>query len=329
MRAELSNTFVQLLFFALIVAFVVFMIAGMTALAAPMAIAFLIAFALNPLVNFLESLGLPRALSAIAAIAFVAGALALLVNVAAPAAAAEFASLAARQDEFRDKTLQALADLQTSMRGTLPQAVVEEELDPALNLQRIESVLSELVPSDFSFLGDIVTYLLITPIITVVFLLQGNQIFKRIVAMVPNRYFEMTLLLVNNIQTSINRYFRGLGIQWCIMASITVSGFALMDLPYGPALGLVVATVNVIPYLGPLLGLAPSVAVALLETDGALILPVLIVIAIAQLVDNVFTQPVVLAGSVSIHPIIAILSVITLQQYFGMVGMVEIGRAHV
>ena len=49
---------------------------------------------------------------------------------------------------------------------------------------------------------------------------------------------------------------------------------------------------------------------------------VLLAFGIAQAVDNMFTQPVVLARSVSVHPVIAILALITFQQWLGVIGMV-------
>ncbi len=322
MRFDVASVLVQIGFLCLVAAFLILMSFGAAALALPIAIAFLVALALNPVTNFLESGGLPRIVaSAVAMIAFVAIAV-FLIRVVGGAVVNEVQAIMADQAQLRARTLFGLTNLRDALADSLPDSIVTEHLNPERNLQRVEALISDSKPADLSFLGVAVTYTIVTPIISFVLLLQGQAIYRSLLALAPNRYFEMTLLLVNNIQVQLVAYIKGLGLQWLIMASIVVPGFLLIGLPYGPLIGLVVATTNIIPYLGPGLGLASALAVALMQPGGALIVPVLLVIALAQLVDNVFTQPVVLAGSVEIHPLIAILAVIPMQQWFGMAGMV-------
>ena len=189
-------------------------------------------------------------------------------------------------------------------------------------IPRVREQTAAMLPSDFSFLGNIVTYLLVTPIITIVFLWQGHEIFHRLMYMIPNRYFEMTILLVNNIYSNIIAHIRGLSIQFAILATVFSAGFYLIGLPYWPVIGILAAVANIIPYLGPALGAALAAGVALLQPGGDLIVPALAVVGVAQLVDNALIQPVILARSVELHPLIALMAVITMQQYLGVIGMV-------
>ena len=66
MQLDLSTTLVRLGFFALVAGFVFLIVSGVTALLAPFAISFLIAFLLVPFVNWTEGLGIPRAASSVA-----------------------------------------------------------------------------------------------------------------------------------------------------------------------------------------------------------------------------------------------------------------------
>ncbi|MBX7058262.1 MAG: AI-2E family transporter [Leptospirales bacterium] len=322
MRSESSHLPVQIGFLALVAAFAAVMAAGAAALALPIAIAFLAALALNPAVDFLEGAGLPRMVSA--TVVFLAFLLVtgVAVYLGGGALVDQIQELSANKEQLQQRTLLGLSNLRSALADTLPASVVQEHLDPQKNLERIESALGDMRPADLSFLGEAVTYIIITPMIAFILLLQGQVIYRSLLSLAPNRYFEMTLLLVNNIRRQIVAYIKGLGIQWLIMASIAAPGFMFVGLPYGPLVGVLVATTNIVPYIGPGMGAATALAVALMEPGGHLILPALAVVGVAQLVDNVFTQPVVLAGSVQVHPIIAILAVITMQQWFGMAGMV-------
>ncbi len=320
MRGDISNFLVQLLFFGLLGAFVLFMIAGVTTLAVPIAIAFLIGLVLNPLVDFLEGLGIPRFFAVFFVFIGMIVLLVIVVNLIAPMILGELQSLSDRQDILRDRAIGAINGLREDFGGSLPG--LSGKGDAAKLVDRAESMITGMMPQDMSFLGNFVTYLIVTPIITVVFLWQGHEIFRRLMYMIPNRYFEMVILLVNSIYSNIIAYMKGLVIQWIILSTVFCTGFFLIGLPYWPVIGLLAATVNIIPYLGPIIGAVPAIVVAIMEPGASLLVPTLIVIGIGQAVDNVFIQPVILARSVELHPLIAILAVITMQQYLGIIGMV-------
>ncbi len=324
-RGDIANFLVQLFFLALLVAFIAFIVAGVTTLAIPIGIAFLIALALTPAADFLEGIGIPRFFAVLFVLLAMIAVVILATNLFLPLLLGEVRGLASEQAVLQQRAGQALAGLQTQLSGVLPERVTAS-LNPETAIPAVTARLGAMLPRDLSFLGNFVTYLFVTPIITIVFLWQGHEIFHRLMYMVPNRYFEMVILLVYNIYESIIAYIKGLSIQFVILWTVFSSGFYLIGLPYWPVIGLVAATVNIIPYLGPALGAIPALAIALLESGGAgganLILPTLLVIGFAQLIDNALIQPVILARSVELHPLIAIMAVITMQQYFGVIGMV-------
>lgn len=321
MRGDVANFLVQLFFVTLLVSFVAFMIAGVTALAIPIGIAFLIALALNPAADFLEGLGIPRFFAVLFVFVGMIVGTVIAAKLIVPLVIGELQNLVQQQDMLQERAAVSLNQLRTQLDGVAP-ASVTAGLDPATLIPRVREQTAAMLPSDFSFLGNIVTYLLVTPIITIVFLWQGHEIFHRLMYMIPNRYFEMTILLVNNIYSNIIAYIRGLSIQFAILATVFSAGFYLIGLPYWPVIGILAAVANIIPYLGPALGAALAAGVALLQPGGDLIVPALAVVGVAQLVDNALIQPVILARSVELHPLIAIMAVITMQQYLGVIGMV-------
>jgi predicted PurR-regulated permease PerM len=239
------------------------------------------------------------------------GALVLFFEFVVPLATSEIRTLLEDEAQLKKRVYAGLVNLQSLARGVLPESVVLGELAPDKNLARIEEIAGSLLPTDFAWLGDALTYAIITPILTFIFLLQGQEIYRSLIGMVPNRYFEMAVALVNNMRNQIIAYLRGLSMQWLIMLVIAGAGFYLIGLPYAPLAAFLVATTNLVPYLGPMMGVVCAAGIALLQPGAALLAPTLAVIGVA----------VVLAGSVEIHPVIAALAVIALGQYFGMAGM--------
>ena len=93
-------------------------------------------------------------------------------------------------------------------------------------------------------------------------------------------------------------------------------------MPYYLPLGLLAGFANMIPFLGPLIGII-SASIVALATVGkmALVGKVVVVFLIVQVVDNILVQPTVLAKSVEMHPLVVLFVVMVGSQLMGIVGM--------
>jgi predicted PurR-regulated permease PerM len=77
-----------------------------------------------------------------------------------------------------------------------------------------------------------------------------------------------------------------------------------------------------IPYLGPIIGIGAATIVALATLGGmSMVTKVIIVFAVIQIVDNVLIQPIVIAKSVNLHPLVILVVVMIGSDLWGIVGM--------
>jgi predicted PurR-regulated permease PerM len=76
---------------------------------------------------------------------------------------------------------------------------------------------------------------------------------------------------------------------------------------------------NLIPYLGLIVGFVVGIFVAL--ATGGNIFAVTVVFAVAQFVDNWLIQPIVISRSVNLHPLLIFLAVVFGGTYGGFLGM--------
>ncbi len=320
-RFDFSTHIVRLLFIALVLGFLVFVVYGISALSIPIALAFLFTLLLRPLVDFLEGLSLPRLLGVVIALALVGGIGYVFFTWIVPLLASEIRTMAGNMGQFETKAAAFLDSLRKFVNQNFPGYTGLDKLNvPALMAMlsaRLEGFASVLIAE----LPHVFTFALITPIILVIFLLQGGEIFRNVLSLVPNRYFEMALLIVFNLRGQITAYLRGLTIQWAILCVVFIGGFVAIGLPYAPLMGFIAASVNIVPYLGPIVGLIPALLVALMSPGESMLVYTFLVVVTAHVVDNVYTQPVVLARSVDIHPLMAVLTFITFQELLGVVGM--------
>lgn len=177
---------------------------------------------------------------------------------------------------------------------------------------------TELLGGVFSGL----TFVVLVPFISFFFLKEGHRITRKLIELVPNAYFELCLNLLHQINGQIGGYLRGQLLATSLVASLSVSGLFFIDMPYYLPLGLLAGFANMIPFLGPLIGII-SASIVALATVGkmALVGKVVVVFLIVQVVDNILVQPTVLAKSVEMHPLVVLFVVMVGSQLMGIVGM--------
>ena len=128
----------------------------------------------------------------------------------------------------------------------------------------------------------------------------------------------------------LSRYFIGIFLQLLILFIIYSILLVSFQIPNAFAIALFCAMLNVVPYIGPLVG---GVLMMLLVVSGyftadfeSVILPKLIYIfigyCIAQLIDNFINQPLIFGNSVRSHPLEIFLVIIIAGLLFGILGMV-------
>jgi predicted PurR-regulated permease PerM len=317
-KINLSVQITRILFFSLIILLVIFILYGIKELILPISVAFLLSLFLNPLVFFFESLGIPRIISVILTLIIVVFIIYFIIYLILPFTIDQINKLYDVIKYIMEKLPELIEKLKKQYGYLLP----ENEMIK-IDLKWIMEILIKPIKSIpiFELIPNILTFIIITPILLFIFMLQGDEIYQYLMSLIPNRFFEMTLMITYNIREGIISYLKGLLIQITILSLILIPGLILVKIPYATILGIFAALINIVPYVGPLLGLIPIVLVSLIA-DISLLPFSLMVFGFAQLVDNVFTQPVVLARSINVHPVIAILALITFQKWFGMIGMV-------
>jgi predicted PurR-regulated permease PerM len=174
---------------------------------------------------------------------------------------------------------------------------------------------------------------LVFPLTFVFVLLDKGQIQQFFIGLVPNRYFELARTIADEVDTALGKYIRGTLIE-CALVGLTIS-LGLWICGFSPNIvilvGLIGGLTNAIPFVGPALAFLAGSAFALIAeaidplfpfiTLDNLFVAVLIVVAVAQLLDNAIYQPLVVGGAVNLHPLVVILGVFSGSLAFGFAGL--------
>ncbi|WP_333607217.1 AI-2E family transporter [Arsukibacterium sp.] len=123
----------------------------------------------------------------------------------------------------------------------------------------------------------------------------------------------------------VSAFFQGQLIIAMCMGILYALSFSLIGLQYGVLIGLVLGLLNIIPFLGSLIGLLVVLPMALLQPDGGLPLLLLaaLVFAIVQVVESVLLTPKIMANHSGLHPALVVISLFFWGTVlWGITGMV-------
>lgn len=165
--------------------------------------------------------------------------------------------------------------------------------------------------------------LLLTPIITFFLLKDGAYLRKMLGSAVPNAFFEKTLHLMHAVDRTARMYFVGLMKMTVIDAVMTTLGLWFLGFDSPLLLGLMVAVLCWIPYLGPLLGLAIVLMVGATDFPGnlPLVYGVLTLFATMRALDDFVFMPWVVGRSLHLHPLLTVLMFLIGEAIAGVVGL--------
>lgn len=167
------------------------------------------------------------------------------------------------------------------------------------------------------------------------FFIKDDQLFSKIVkALTPDRLEESVTHAINDIQRLLSRYFVGLVIEMAGIAVIDTLGLwliARIGFGYAVGIGLIAGILNIIPYVGPLIGEGLGVILCVVLKSGAGVgldvniwifaLIVLAIMLFAQLIDNFVLQPVIYSSSIQATPLEIFLVILMGGHIGGALGM--------
>ncbi len=294
----------------------------------PLVLSILLVFLLEPVVNFFETKGYRR-VRVIIGICMGGILIAVLGAVfVLPKLYAEAQNFAESLPEYKLMVAEAIAGLQDLLEKRFPQFDWPDFL--LLIRQRFPSssgIHPDVLAAGLSSAFSLLSIAAIIPIATFFLLLDGHLIHKFAMNLVPNRYFEMVILLTHRVVTAIKLFLRGQLIDAAAVGVLTTLGMALIGLPYAIVVGIIAGLGNLIPYLGPVIGFIPALLVLFMMPDGfsvVWLIKVVVVFGVVQFVEGTFVYPFAVGKSVNLHPLVVVLGITIGGQFGGILGMVLI-----
>ena len=226
---------------------------------------------------------------------------------------------------------------------TLPDTLAGWQDDFATTFPTLNSIISSQMESDggeesgaglkkpaevlMSYLG-LFAGLSFVPLFLFFALLSGNLLrgqASELLSIFREATQQKVLYFMDVFVGYVTAFFQGQLIIALCMGVMYALGFMLIGLQFGVLAGLVLGLLNIVPFLGSLIGLLVVLPMAYLQEDGGAQLMglAIIVVALVQVIESWLLTPKIMANRSGLHPAVVVISLFFWGTALGgIIGMV-------
>jgi predicted PurR-regulated permease PerM len=285
-----------------------------------------IAYLLNPLIDRIERLGVPRLVAALLIIVVVVMALVLLILLVAPLLGGQLSS-------FLDKIPGYVSKLQSLLNDqSLPwvQRLTGAGFDPEKSLSGLVSqgsaYFATLLKSLWSggrAVVSLLSLIVVTPVVAFYMIYDWHRMIGAVDACIPVNQRATVRHLAREIDAAIAGFVRGQTAVCVILGTFYAVGLTLAGLNFGMLIGLMSGLLTFIPYVGSMTGLIVGLGVAVAQfwPVYSSILIVLGVFLAGQFIEGSVLTPRLVGKSVGLHPVGLMFALLAFGYLFGFAGL--------
>lgn len=328
------DSFIRGIISVLIIIGILYLVNYLSGVLLPFFIAWLLAYMIYPLVTFFQyKLKVKnRVASIFIAMLVLLTTLTLAFVVLVPPIIDEFGKVKELLTTYFIEGTQ-----QAHIPGTIANFIKENinmtQVQNALNEENITNMIRSILPKAWNIFTqsvNIIASILATFIVllyTFFILLDYEAIGSGWTGLVPKKYRETSIRIVNDVKDGMNRYFRGQALVAFLVGVLFSIGFVIIDFPLAIGFGLFIGLLNMVPYL-QLIALVPTVLLALLKAADTgenfwwILACALIVFCVVQVIQDGFIVPKVMGKITGLNPAIILLSLSIWGALMGVVGMI-------
>lgn len=198
----------------------------------------------------------------------------------------------------------------------------ESELSTSLTeyMNRIITWISNSINNLIAVVSSVVVIIATIPIILYYMLKEGSKLPPKLLSVLPRRYRRDGNEVLGEIDTALSNFIIGKVILNLILSIMIYIGFLIIGLPYSLLLTVISFFLNFIPYIGALLATIPAVIIGFIESPSIAIWSVVVIVIAQQIQDNILT-PVIYGKQLDIHPLTTIVLILVGGDFFGLLGI--------
>ena len=245
----------------------------------------------------------------------------------------------------KDTLTQEFKTLGEKFTSSMPEFLQNMQPSDGNTAGKLSEIINSVVGSLASMAGAIGSFFFIATMVfifTIILLAEYHGFRKSLVNAIPNKYFEVGIKLIYNVEKSVSSYLRGQFLSAASVAAMSVAGLLLLNffganLTLTVFIGIIAGLANLIPLIGPFVGMIPAVLIAFMNNIGNeaamahtlfgaipspfYLLDIVLMFLIVQQIEGNLITPALVGKSVGLHPIIVMISLLIGGTILGPLGM--------
>lgn len=329
------DSFIRGILITLVVVGIFFLIKRLSSALLPFVIGWLIAYWMYPLVRFFQYRCRMkyRLLAMLAAFATVVGVIWLIVILLVPPMLEDFVKVKDMlvsyvQGNYNTSGLSATIHQFLSQKLHLTQFTGGN-----FDLESFSAMAKEIMPKVWNVLNS--SFRAVSSILSIVMmllyivfiLLDYERLSEGWKDLLPKKIRKGTITLVSDVETGMNRYFRGQALVALCVGILFCIGFLIIGFPMAIPMGLMMGALAMVPYLHfagfiPIFILAAVKSAETGQSFWLIILLVIIIFTVVQIIEDGFLTPKIMGKVTGLSPAIILLSLSIWGSLLGILGMI-------
>jgi predicted PurR-regulated permease PerM len=295
---------------------------------APLLVAMVIVYLLNPIVSRLTAGGIPRGLATILTYVIFLGLVGIALRYLIPALADQVSAFAKTVPDLLDKAQ--VSATKTLQRLGVKKARTDEFFKSLNPTGDAGSFISRIFSLTESVLHLLVVWVL-GMVLAAYLLIDLPKIKRGAMALLPQAHHDEVRTVLQQISRALGGFFRGQLLVALFVGLASMLGLYIGGLPYWALVGGIAGLTNLIPLIGPFIGAVPAVFIAFttnssegllhLHPGWPLAIGASLSLLIVQQIDNHIISPNVVARTVKLHPVTVLLGLLVGGTLLGLPGM--------
>lgn len=326
------DKFIRWMLIALLIGAILFITNYLSNVLLPFFVAWLLAYLLYPIVKFVQyKMHVPtRALSIIVTLIFVIAIIGGIFYLIIPPMLEQFDKLGDVLSRYLHQTTHI-----NNFPNTIRQWIEDNrhEIQQFFKQKDVTEAIRSAMPKLFSVLGQTANIIIsiVASLITLMYmffiLLDYEALSTKWIKIFPQKVRPFWKELMEDVERELNNYIRGQSLVSLCMGIMFCIGFTIIDFPMAIGLGIMIGTMNLVPYLHTF-ALIPTAFLALLKAADTgqnfwiILAGAVAVFCIVQIISDMVVTPKIMGKAMGLNPAILLLSLSVWGTLLGFIGLI-------
>lgn len=300
----------------------------------PFVVSWFVAYLIHPIVNFLQYKCRlrNRTLSVIVTLVLVVAVAAGLIAALVKPVSAEVSKMVTLVSSYVSG-LSADTILPAAWQESLREWMAQYDWQSLLTLGNIETVFEKIAPYVGGIVGGSISFVsglfvvFVSFLYIIFILIDYDNISNGMVEMIPPKFKTTVTGILTDLETGMNKYFRGQALIATTVGILFSIGFLIMGLPLAIVVGLFIGLLNMVPYL-QVAGIPLCLFLGVLQSADTgtaywiILLEIAAVFIVVQSIQDMLLTPLIMGKTIGMKPAVMLLALSIWGSLLGVAGMI-------